>query len=567
MSYLELREANMARNEEFLMKLGFGIGVINKALPQQSKERSKANKAEEEEADIEIDLRSQKERFAELISHFPHREEQLYAIEGYLDDLFSAAPALHVSGPTGCGKTDICRSAVESRSTPNVYFLCTGYQTVKQFVRSLWGAIVAGCSPTHKSVCGPSSVEENLAKMPTNFSDLASAWRLLMTQGSTRLATVNVVLDRVDVAESLETRLTSKLLHLHEFVHPGIKVIAISSRLPTLSQTCMMVQFQAYSIMQLEHVLCARLCAEEASPPERSVASVLSVALPHLSSFTLHVGELLMAIRFVLAKVKPKLIQYHQGSGQGNILGSSAQMPSVLRDAVVDATKESARMPSANIKVSGMDSADGQLKRSSPRSGSSDIPPGWTALSSLSQVVDPASLRSRGCFAEMAKSRKYLLIAAYLASRNPKESDSIVFALSKRGRRSKVQAGKTGDEAERKEEARGQRPFSLERLLSIFSQISIIGETSAIGSKRKRVTNSKEARSSFDVAAAIDRHFGDAQLFAAINDLESQRYLIRSSSWTLDCPSYFSAIPNDMAMELSVLLSFDLGTYLHSGRS
>ncbi len=62
--------------------------------------------------------------------------------------------------------------------------------------------------------------------------------------------------------------------------------------------------------------------------------------------------------------------------------------------------------------------------------------------------------------------------------------------MKKKGKRKKTQAGHTseidGDPASRAGK-RGPLAFTLERLLSLYSQISIISETSAIGSNRKRL--------------------------------------------------------------------------------
>ena len=578
MSYLELREANIARNEEFLERLGFKSTMTQGAsspTSRQSKAQSQSQQAagasrrakvaadRDEGGDslAVVDAHVQLEKLQQVLQRFPHREEQVRTVSGYLDELFAAAPALYVSGAPGCGKTDICRSVAELQAAPHAYFLCSGYSSARQLVRGLWGAVVAGCFASSSGSSG--AVEELLEKPPGSFADLAVALRSLIAAHK-RLATVNLVLDRVDAADALEARLCHRLLRLSEFGHPGLKVLAISAQLPTLSRNCLMLTLPPYSRPQLEALLLARLRSEgggiEHAQAARVLPAVLRAALPYLSAVTLHVGELLAALRAVLVKV--------QRRGGGDAFEG-------IGDAAVDAAKEIVRLPSANMKMpagrGGAAAGATDMRRPSAVHSRSveldDLPQGWATLSALAEVVEPASLRSRNSCSELAKSRKYLLIAAYLASRNPKESDSAVFAMAKKARRKKVHMGKVGDEAEKKEEAKGQRPFSLERLLSIFSQISIIGETSALGGKKRRLQAGPEARSSYDVAATVERQFGDAQLFAAVNDLEAQRYLLRSPSWTLESPAYFCFVPGELATELSALLSFDLPTYLHTSRS
>ena len=42
---------------------------------------------------------------------------------------------------------------------------------------------------------------------------------------------------------------------------------------------------------------------------------------------------------------------------------------------------------------------------------------------------------------ELPLATKYLLLAAYVASRNSKESDDVIFALRKKGKRKRTHAG------------------------------------------------------------------------------------------------------------------------------
>ena len=123
-----------------------------------------------------------------------------------------------------------------------------------------------------------------------------------------------------------------------------------------------------------------------------------------------------------------------------------------------------------------------------------NIPTHWRALSALSRVVHPTSLISKNACVDLPKAHKYLLLAAYLASKNPKETDDFVFALKQKGRRKKDRAGVNYQEREQEHSrAASARAFALERLLSIYSQISIIGETNAIGSTRKKLGVGEEA--------------------------------------------------------------------------
>ena len=55
-----------------------------------------------------------------------------------MDEHLEAAPPLIVSGATGGGKTDIVLRVAGAQSIPHAYFICSGYSSSKQLLRSLW---------------------------------------------------------------------------------------------------------------------------------------------------------------------------------------------------------------------------------------------------------------------------------------------------------------------------------------------------------------------------------------------------------------------------------------------
>jgi hypothetical protein len=566
-SYLELREQNMARNAAMLEALGFvssaTIGKVSPPRKVKSNSRSSAHNSEP----IRNDVLPYEERFSQIEMEFPNRKNELKLIGSYLDNNFYSAPALYISGPRGCGKSDICRRIVELHThTISTYFLCSGYTTAKQMINSLWHAIVTACFARSTSSAKASThAEELLTKPPGTYHDFAAALRGLIA-GSKRLTNLNLILDHVDISNYLENKLCSKLLRLSEFAHAGIKVIAISTKLPVSTQSCIMVTFPSYTSIQVEEILQHILCKGDKDRDNtlqlsvQIVRPVLKEVLPRLLSITMHIGELREALYFVMNKMRNK---------PQNLIHDS-------NDTAIGVIKELVHLPSMCMKLGedeklrgGNDIANAkrrekekQRKGGNPFPLDDTIPASWTTVASLNEVVEPSSLRGCSSCADLPKSCKYLIIAAYLASRNPKESDSFVFAMVKKGRRKKTQAGKVDQETQI--EAKAPRPFNLERLFSIFSQISIIGETNAIGRKRRRLLTGDEAKNSFDVAETVEQQFGDAQLFAAVNDLEQQRYLVRSSGWSLDNPMYFCCVPGEVANELAALLNFNIGAYLHT---
>ena len=176
-------------------------------------------------------------------------------------------------------------------------------------------------------------------------------------------------------------------------------------------------------------------------------------------------------------------------------------------------------------------------------------------LAAVEQVINVTSLAGVSSCQELPSSWKYLVLASFLASNNPKDTDDFVFAMKKKGKRKKERTGAKRKAAEM--ENTGPQAFTFERLLSIFSQISIAGH--AAGSKFLQ----RNQWEPMQVAKAVESKYGDAQLFAAVNDLEAQRFLTRASGWTLERPLYVSAVQEGMAREVSASINFDLNAYLH----
>jgi hypothetical protein len=138
----------------------------------------------------------------------------------------------------------------------------------------------------------------------------------------------------------------------------------------------------------------------------------------------------------------------------------------------------------------------------------------------------------------MPLSRKYLFVAAYLASKIPKEIDDAIFAGRKRKRRKVARKGT--DPADDDEPAStefggggsGPRPFSLDRLTSIFAQIASTGDVARLGGGARAAlafgrsndhhTSNNTAKSNDEnsanfTAMQIAENYGDADLFSTVS--------------------------------------------------
>ncbi len=163
----------------------------------------------------------------------------------------------------------------------------------------------------------------------------------------------------------------------------------------------------------------------------------------------------------------------------------------------------------------------------------------------------------------MALSVKFLLIAAFLASKHSKKQDIYVFGNVQKGRRRKDKKGSSNSSAEKEDGV--NRPFTLDRLMSIFSTIMCSRGIDCL-SDSYRASLSMQGLGTDAQALAwrnvIGRSFGDTQLFASLHSLEEMRFLTRGPGWSLTTPAYLSAVSANLAFEISRSVGFDLNSFL-----
>jgi hypothetical protein len=183
--------------------------------------------------------------------------------------------------------------------------------------------------------------------------------------------------------------------------------------------------------------------------------------------------------------------------------------------------------------------------------------------------MDSDSLRNKNWLTGMPLSEKYLIIAAYLASVNTKESDDYVFAGKKQGTRKKVSAGHDDDIAAEVALIRGNsgsRTFKMDRLTSIFAQIASTGGVEKLGGGARAARalglgGALTDRGEYTVSQ-ITHSYGDVDLFQSIMSMEQRKILIRMPGWTLQQPLYISTVTDKTAEQISFSLSFNLQGYI-----
>jgi Origin recognition complex (ORC) subunit 5 C-terminus len=143
-------------------------------------------------------------------------------------------------------------------------------------------------------------------------------------------------------------------------------------------------------------------------------------------------------------------------------------------------------------------------------------------------------VRPRDWYVHIPLSQKYLVVAAFLASYNPKETDEFTFAGKKRAKRRKLRAGEdedhTADGAPKGGNAgSGLRVFSLDRLFGIFAQLASTGGVEKLWGGARAASTMGMGAALCDTgeftARQIAVQYGDADLFAAVSFISSLIFL------------------------------------------
>ena len=182
---------------------------------------------------------------------------------------------------------------------------------------------------------------------------------------------------------------------------------------------------------------------------------------------------------------------------------------------------------------------------------------------------------------------KYLILASFLASHNPKESDDHTFGIhNKRNKRKKARIGTDPNEDASINDANSNiRSFTIERLMGIFTQIINIGGIATLGSGVKaaqalgrslQLVEHNRGNLLFyslnyllynlrilEAMEEITDNYGDVEIFSAVNTLVLQRFLVGTSGSTLDEMSYQCTVTLDMAQELATSLAFHLHDFMY----
>lgn len=159
----------------------------------------------------------------------------------------------------------------------------------------------------------------------------------------------------------------------------------------------------------------------------------------------------------------------------------------------------------------------------------------------------------------MSLSAKYLLISAFLASRNPATLDAALFDStggsnnSKRKRKSSQTVMDQKDEMAGEMLTKGPGSFPLERLLAIFQCITSVGEG---------ILEEKQLEDGMEVESGNVGLMSDVLL--QLSTLCNANFLYKSGSCPLEGSTrYRSTVDEDMALKVARSINFPLSKYLY----
>ncbi len=394
-----------------------------------------------------------------LKQRYPGRESQIDELAILFGSNRHASNPVFVYGPPGTGKTSVLRDLLKHLKITQAYVSCHETTRTRTVLESILHQI-KGTKRRREDGYGPSmrcdSMGEFLASLPSLISrNKGAAW--IIIDNAQRLA---------------GSDLLSMLTRLPDATGSNVGVCLIANvpwatgKFISTNQNLMPphpVNFPAYTSQQLQRILAGCLPpGEENSPAMASkYHQFLSSAVGPMSRASNNVLDLRTAIHTLW-------IQYSAPLKEGRDLAAGALFNRVKGELqrVISELEMGGKTKSMNISNNTSGGASGA-------SGSKDTGAGVgvpTPAATTTALAAPTTAAApQGLTIELPYMSKFLLLAAYIASRNKATADRAVFdpGYSKRGKRD-AQAHDRQTEAATENMLKGPHSFPLERLLHIF---------------------------------------------------------------------------------------------------
>ncbi|KAK1643857.1 hypothetical protein QYE76_061662 [Lolium multiflorum] len=448
--------------------------------------------------------------------------------------LLAPAPALPVllHGGAATGKTRALLLALRHlRPTPRlVYAALRSLPSPRALFASILAQLRAALS---------SSSTSSRQRVPDKPSDFVPALRDALAGVVSQGENVYLVFDNLEVVRGWDKggQLVSLLLRLHDLLRlPQVVLVYVSSAAPDAYYTMTgsvepnHVYFPDYTVDEVHGILM------RGQPNPKLYSSFLGVVLKPLFRVTRRVDEL-------AAVLEPLFRRYCEPLGSLNGVPDEAirrRLFEHLQPHLTVALNETFSVP---IRASLDDCKDGIS------GGKGSVKRQFGGRDGLSSELE----------FHMSVSAKYLLLSAFLASRNPATLDAALFdatgGTDSRNRKRKSSQASIDRKDTMAEELlmKGPGTFPLERLLAIFQCITSVSED---------MLDEVECEDTIMGGSGMNALMSDVLL--QLSTLCNSNFLSKSRSCPLEGSGrYRSNIDEDLALKVARSVSFPLSKYMY----
>ncbi|KAL2330288.1 hypothetical protein Fmac_017869 [Flemingia macrophylla] len=485
----------------------------------------------------------------DIISSFPGRSSQIREVVRLLGPLNSPMLPLFVYGGPSTGKTSIILQLFRHLNRPLVYSSCRTCHNQGILFESILNQLrlhrknAANGYSTAKRCERPSDfvnfLREALTNVVNNLKKSENSISNKMTNGKIGNM-IYLVFDNFQLVREWEKSSTilPLLFNLHDLLKmPEVGVIFISNTSPDTFYTNMgyvepvPILFPEYTEGDIRQILLRNQLNQ------KLYSSFLDLVLHSFYRITNQVSQLSATLKPLYEKYCEPLND--KGKGVAHNSEMNLRLSTHIKPHISSALNEI-------FKISYISSTEVETQKEEK----------WKGKSSRSeQSKELGSLDFH-----MSTSAKYLLISAFLASRNPATLDASLFD-SKGGFDNRKRKRKPSEKAlERKETLeeemlmKGPGTFPLERLLAIFQCLVSVAEDPSDNEEQN------------NNASGVQSGSGDlmSDILLQLSSLCNANFIFKGRSCPIEGSTrYRSTISEDLALKVARSLKFPLSKYLY----
>ncbi|KAG4925580.1 hypothetical protein JHK87_051120 [Glycine soja] len=485
----------------------------------------------------------------DIISSFPGRSSQILEVVHHLGPLNSPILPLFVYGSSSTGKTSIILQLFRHLNRPIVYSSCRTCYNQNILFESILNQLLlhrknaANGYSNAKRCERPSDFVNFLREALTNvINNLKKSEKLIsneMTQGKIGNM-IYLVFDNFQLVREWDKSSTilPLLFNLYDLLNmPEVGLIFISSTSPDTFYSNMgyvepiPIYFPDYTEEDIRQILLRN------QVNQKLYSSFLDVSLKSFCGITKQIDHLSAALKPLYEKYCEPL------SDKGKGVAPNQEMK---RRLLAHINPHIASSLNEIFKVSSLSSTEVETRKEEKRKGNNRR---------LEQCEELGSLDFH-----VSTSAKYLLISAFLASRNPATLDASLFD-SKGGSDNRKRKRKPSEKAQERKETleqellmKGPGTFPLERLLAIFQCLVSVAEEPS--------DEQEQNNDGLGVEGGNGGLMSDVLL--QLSSLCNANFIFKGRSCPIEgSMRYRTTISEDLALKVARSLKFPLSKYLY----